>query len=502
MTTAPDTSGRPATTAGAAGAPPRQPLAPLRSDFPRRFHDEAGLEPLHEATLRLLETTGMKFESPAALAILKKAGARVDEGSELVRLPRELVRETLALVPRKYVLGARDPSCDLALGSGATYGTTDGCGVEVVDWHTGVRRASTKADLEAITRMQDCLGSICYWWPTVSAGDCGETAQLHEIEAGWNNTSKHLMGMVQGETLARAAVEMAAAVAGGAEELRRRPVMSNLIGTVSPLMHDKDGIEAGLVFAEAGVPVCYVTMPNLGTTAPATKAGAFVVGAAEIVAAAVLHELAAPGAPVLGSIMQIYADPRTALTLTTPLDDRCRFLATELLHSFGIPALGPFGGTDAEAPGTWLAGAETILQLLQVPLDGCELYTGIGLTNTYQVFTPENLILDDDLYHRARHAFLDIPMDEEALALDVIEAVGPGGHFLAQPHTRRHMRSAVLRAVNQQIGADGQHYRDPVEVARERALDILENYRPEPLAGDLRDELRGIVQAADAAVRS
>ena len=112
--------------------------------------------------------------------------------------------------------------------------------------------------------MQDCLGSISFWWPTVSAGDCGETAQLHEIEAGWNNTSKHLMGMVQGETLARAAVEMATAVAGGAEELRRRPVMSDLIGTVSPLLHDRDGIEAGLVFAEAGIPVCYVTMPNLG----------------------------------------------------------------------------------------------------------------------------------------------------------------------------------------------------------------------------------------------
>ncbi|HTX67564.1 MAG TPA: trimethylamine methyltransferase family protein, partial [Thermoleophilia bacterium] len=297
------------------------------------------------------------------------------------------------------------------------------------------------------------------------------------------------------------AVEMATAVAGGAAELRRRPVMSDLIGTVSPLMHDKDGIEAGLVFAEAGVPVCYVTMPNLGTTAPATKAGAFIVGAAEIVGAAVLHELAAPGAPVIGSIMQIYADPRTALTMTTPLDDRCRFLATELLHSFGIPALGPFGGTDAPAPGTWLAGVETILQLLQVPLDGCELYTGIGLTNTYQVFTPENLILDDDLYHRARYAFLDIPMDEESLALDVIDAVGPGGHFLAQPHTRRHMRDAVLRAVSQEIGPDGQHYRDPVEVARERALDILDNYRPEPLADGVRGELRAVVAAADAAVK-
>jgi len=481
--------------------PQRQPLAPLRSDFAVGFHSEAQIEPLRDATLRLLERTGVRYASPKALAILAKAGARVDEASERVRLPRELVEETLALAPRTFTLGARDASCDLAVGSGYTYGTTDGCGVEVVDWRTGERRKSTKADLEAVTRMQDCLGSISFWWPTVSAGDCGETAQLHEIEAGWNNTSKHLMGMVQGEGLARHAVEMATTVAGGPEGLRRRPVMSNLIGTVSPLVHDKDGIEAGLVFAEAGIPVCYVTMPNLGTTAPATKAGAFVVGAAEIVAAAVLHELAAPGAPVLGSIMQIYADPRTALTMTTPLDDRCRFLATELLHAFGLPALGPMGGTDAPDAGSWLAGVETILQLLQVPLDGCELYTGIGLTNTYNLFIPENLILDDDLYHRARYAFLDIPMDEDALALDVIDAVGPGGHFLAQTHTRLHMRDAVVRAVSQQIAADGQHYRDPLEVARERALDILDNYRPKPLPEAQQAELRRIVDDADREAR-
>ena len=330
--------------------PRRQPVAPLRADFTVRFHSEAQIEPLREATLALLERTGVKYHSAKALAVLKKAGAKVDEGSDLVRLPRRLVEEALALAPRSFVLASRDGADDLDLAAGFTYGTTDGCGVEVVDWRNGERRSSTKADLADITRMQDFLGSISFWWPTVSAGDCGETAQLHEIETGWNNTTKHLMGMVQGEKLARHAVEMATVLAGGAAELRRRPVLSDLIGTVSPLVNDKDGIEAGLVFAAAGIPVCYVTMPNLGTTAPATKAGAFVVGAAEIVSAAVLHELAAPGAPVWGSIMQIYADPRTALTMTTPLDDRCRFLGTELLHSFGLPALGAFGGTDAETP--------------------------------------------------------------------------------------------------------------------------------------------------------
>jgi trimethylamine--corrinoid protein Co-methyltransferase len=93
-------------------------------------------------------------------------------------------------------------------------------------------------------------------------------------------------------------------------------------------------------------------------------------------------------------------------------------------------------------------------------------------------------------------------MDDEELALDVIAAVGPGGHFLAQPHTRRHMRDAVVRAVSQEIAADGQHYRDPVEVARERALDILDHYEPEPPADDVRAELRRIVDEVDAVVKA
>src|SRR5664280_2905975 len=390
--------------------PQRQPLAPLRSDFAVGFHSEAQIEPLRDATLRLLERTGVRYASPKALAILAKAGARVEQAQRRVRLPRELVEETLALAPRTFTLGARDPSCELAVGSGYTYGTTDGCGVEVVDWRTGERRKSTKADLEAVTRMQDCLGSISFWWPTVSAGDCGETAQLHEIEAGWNNTSKHLMGMVQGEGLARHAVEMATTVAGGPEGLRRRPVMSNLIGTVSPLVHDKDGIEAGLVFAEAGIPVCYVTMPNLGTTAPATKAGAFAVGAAEIVSATVLVQLAFPGAPVAHSIMQSYADPRTGGFVSFPLDGRCRFLATELAHHWGVPSEAACCGTDAKTPGTWQSGVEDGVDLVQAAWEGSDLMPSIGLLDVYTVFDPADIMLADDVYQRARYAIMDLDL--------------------------------------------------------------------------------------------
>ncbi len=188
-----------------------------------------------------------------------------------------------------------------------------------------------------VTRIQDYLSSIAFWWPTLSAGDCGETAQLHELDAGWNNTVKHLQGMVNGAREARYAVEMATVIAGGPEELRRRPVLSDLIGTISPLVVDKDGIEAALVFAEAGVPVTFVTMPTLGTTAPATKAGAYALGSAELVAATVLLQLAIPGAPVLHFAMQSWADPRSGNFVSFPQDGRARALGTELAHHWGVP---------------------------------------------------------------------------------------------------------------------------------------------------------------------
>ena len=275
--------------------------------------------------------------------------------------------------------------------------------------------------------------------------------------------------MVNGAREARYAVEMATVIAGSAEELRRRPVMSDLIGTISPLVQDKDGIEAALVFAEAGVPVTFVTMPTLGTTAPATKAGAFAVGAAELVSATVAA--AARRSPERRSLTRsCRATPirAPAASSSFPLDGRYRYLGTELAHHWGVPAESAACGTDSPASGTWQAGVEEALDFVQAAQEGSDLLPSIGLINVYTLFTPEELILGDDIYQRARYAIMDIELDEESLALDTIAEVGPGGHFLGQKHTRTNMRDAVMPAITHQVGPDGA-YRDPLDVARERA---------------------------------
>jgi len=478
----------------------RQPIEPLRPAFTHAYHSPEQLDRLKQATLDILERVGVRFPSDKALRVLAEHGALVDQEARIARFPQDLVLSAMARAPRTFTLGARDASCAIPVGNGATYCTSDGCGPRIIDPLTGQERRSTKADVESVTRMLDYLGSLAFWWPTVSAGDFGETSQLHEVQAGFCNTVKHLQGMVQGEREARFAVEMATVIAGSAEELRRRPVLSDLIGTISPLVQDTDGIEAAMVFAEAGVPVCFVTMPTTGTTAPATTAGAYAMAAAELVSATVLVQLVAPGAPVIHSYIPSHIDPRTGGFLSFPRDHRGAPLTAELPHHWGVPAEGTACGTDATRPGTWQGGVEEAVSLVEGAQIGADLMPSIGLLSTYTTFSAEHLLLGDDIYHRARYVVKDIDFDDEALALEAIADVGPGGHFLGHRHTRTHLREAVVRGVTHEFGPDGT-YRDALDVARERALEIWRDYRPEPLAEDKAAELARILSAAERELR-
>ncbi len=475
----------------------RPPIEPIRPDFKFQFQSKAQLDQLQEATLDILANIGVKFPSEQALAIFADHGAQVDRRSQIVKIPPDLVRRAMAAVPRYFSLGARDPACDFRLQEGVTYFTTDGCGVETIDFETRQIRRSCKADVGRMARVADYLSSIAFYWPMVSAQDYGVTAPLHELDAAWNNTSKHVQSeTLMGAAFARYAIEMATVIAGDKAELRRRPLFSVIICTIAPLVQDKEGIEGALVLAEAGIPVGFLAMPTLGTTAPATLAGALAMADAEIISATVLLQLASPGAPVSHSTMHAWADPRSGNYVAYPLDARCRYAPVEMAHHWGMPSFAGAFGTGSVTPGTWQAAADVALDPLLVGMTGAEWATGLGLNRSFTLLYPEAIILDDDLYHRARYALLNMDVSPETLALEPLRAVGPGGHFLAQKHTRRHMRTAMKTALTTQLDQNGK-YRDPLEVAREKVMWILQNYQPQPLAEAKQAELTRILAAAD-----
>lgn len=480
----------------ALSTPSIQPITPA---YHLQLLSDEQLGQMKTATLAILEDVGIHCPSEEALKIYAEHGALVSAEAQVVKLPPEVVLEAMSHAPRFYTMGARRPELDLNLDGRSMFCATDGCGVEVIDAVTRARRPSSKEDVARTARVCDYLSSIGFYWPIVSAQDFPRTAPLHELDASYNNTLKHVQSeTIMGRSLATYSVEMARVVAGDASTLRQRPPLSLLVCCIAPLGLDRDGMESALVLARAGLPVGFMSMANVGSTGPATLAGTLVIGDAEIVAAMVLIQMACPGASVFHSMMPGMMHPHTGAYLATALEGTLLYpVGVELAHMWGVPSLAGIFATDGQAPG-WQSGSEAPSSLMLCALAGAETGSGLGLLEACTLFVPEELLLDSDIYHRVRLEAAGLDTSSAALALDVIRQVGPRGNFLRHPHTRLNLRQRRFSELTMQP-TQGQGLRDPIEVARDKYDWIQAHHQPEPLESRQQKELSHILAAADAA---
>ncbi len=464
------------------------------------------VERIHAATLEVLETVGVRFPSARARSILADHGASVDEATEVVRIPASLVERALATAPPDYVLGARDPALDLPLDGRHVHVGTDGCGIEVLDPLTGEAHRSTLADVAAIARLVDALDEIAFHWVPVSAQDRpAATRSLHELAAIWRASTKHVQteSVVTGPE-AEVAVEMAAAIAGGRDALRARPLLSLMHCTISPLAHDGHALDAALAGAAAGIPVGFMTMASCAFSGPATPAGTLVVGNAEVLSGLVLVQLAHPGAPVYYAAAQTAMDLRSgAYTGGGPEDFLFGAGTNALADRYQVPlSMGAFA-TGAKTS-DWQAGLENALSALAATASRADMLLGAGLLDGSRRFSFEQLLFDAEIVGILRAMRRGIATDDESLAIEAIRRVGPGGDYLTDEHTRRHMRELWQprlldrRPISQWEADPGMARR----AARERALGLLESHRPEPLDPALDVELGRMLDAADRAAET
>jgi len=461
--------------------------------------DRTQLDQIKAATLHVLEHVGVRFPSEKALDVFAEHGALVDGDSQIVRLPADFVLTALSQAPRNYVLGGRENNNDLVLGSGYSYFATDGCGVETIDFETGDRRPSNKDDVAKMARVSDYLSSIAFYWPMVSAQEYGRLAPLHELDASFNNITKHVQTeTAMGGALAAYAVEIAQVVAGSEERLNQSPPLSSLICTIAPLSQDKEGIEAAMVYAAAGIPVGFMGMPTMGSTAPAVAGGALTIGNAEAVSAMVLMQLVNPGAPVFQSLLVSGMDPQSAEYLVTlPEKYLCNAAAVQMAHDWGVPALGGTFGLSHTEPATWQLGRDSVYTALLCALAGTDITIGLGMLDASTLLVPEQIIFDDEIYHNHRILTQGLDTGPDGIALEVIENVGPGGHFLSQKHTRTHMREIwIPDLTHPRMNQDGNQELDIRQRARARFDDILANHEPQPLEEAVQTEIALILKKA------
>ena len=469
-------------------------IKPIVPAYTIRILSDEQLEKFKSNTFEILQEVGVQCPSERALKIYAEHGAIVDFESQIVKLSPDVVLEALSHAARYYTMGGRTEAFDLDLSKGVTYEATDGTGTQTIDYVTGELRSSVKDDVAQSARIADYLSSVSFYWPMVSAQDHPSTPSLHELDASFNNTLKHVQTpTIVEEITSRYAVEMAKVVAGNDVTMRKRPPLSLLICTISPLAQDAASMDAALVAAEAGIPVGFMAMPNTGSTSPATIEGTISVGDAEMVSAMVLIQMAYPGAPIYYSFMPGLTHPRTGAYLGH--DATIYAVGVELAHMWGVPTLaGTFGGS-ATYPG-WESTMGGGVTSLLCALCGAETGSGMGLLKGSTLLYPEGLVLDAELYHSVRVNVGGVDTTPDKMALDVIRAVGQRGHYLGQRHTRDYMHKFDFSDVVNVPEKDG-GYRDPVEVAREKTDWILKNHHPEPLEPEKKAELELILQKAD-----
>jgi len=454
---------------------------------------------IHEASLRVLGETGVAMPlAPERQTQARELGLLVDSETGRVRFPPALVAEAIDRAPSSYTLCARNPQDDVLIDGRQSHLALDGNAVQLIDLETGELRSSTRPDLERAVRLADALAQISILCPALSAADCAPHMQpIIETGALLTGSGKHALAMtVVDPVSAEAAVEMAAEIAGGPEALRERPILSGFQCSISPLSYDAKSLQAAFVFAAAGLPTGFVNMAIACATGPATLAGNVVLTNAEVLAGIALLQLFYPGTPTFyGSCNTVMELRRGGVTGGGPEDALLQAACIEMARSYHLPSCVGTFATGAKAL-DWQAGVENALSGLVSLLAGADIVYGAGLLQAAKVFSFEQLLLDCEIFDMLRHLSAGIPVDQESLALEIIEAVGPGGHFMEQEHTRMHMREIWQPELLDRMPLEAWRKAGrPTALgrARARAREILAAHQPEPLRCE--QQIREIVAA-------
>ncbi len=464
---------------------------------------EAQLERIHCGTLEILERVGVKVYERESLELLRGGGARVE--GDLVSIPPWMVEKALNSAPSMVALSGRDGRRAITMEKNRIYYGTGSEGPYTIDPYSGERRMPLKQDNRNAALLVDAFEHTDFVMSLGVATDVPvDSSDLHQFEAMLLNTNKPILFTAYTRQGLEYIIEMAGLAVGGAERLRRRPNLALYAEPSSPLFHSREALEKLLTCAAENIPLIYATTPMLGATAPVTSGGALVVANAEILSGLVIHQLKSQGAPFVygGGVPPMHMGT-SVCSYGGPERDRGCIALVKLSQYYNLPSFTTAGCTDAHIFDQQ-AGMEAGFNLLIAGLAGGNLihnlgYMGIGMTSCF-----EHLLLCNEAVGAVKHILQGINVSDEHLALDLIEKIGPGGHFLAEEHTMKHFRDEMYfpRVLNRK-NYDTWKIEGGLsfgEAANREVRRILESHRPPELDSDIQAEIKKIVSRRDQEV--
>jgi trimethylamine--corrinoid protein Co-methyltransferase len=471
-----------------------------------RVFSEDAIGAIHSASLEVLEKTGVRIHhGESILKMLKDNGCTVDFEKGLVQFPSYVVEEAVKKTPRTHPSYGRNPKYDYKLDGRHIYFTTDTETPNTVDLQTGEWRPSTLDDLEKLTRVADALDSYASGGHLTTALDKPNNVRcLYDYAAALNNTEKPCGWSVYPPELAMQLtdyqLEIATAVAGSEKKLKKRPIGGGGFCTESPLKFEGRYVEIALKLAKLGFPCGVASMPIGGATAPVTLAGCLVVTNAEVLSGVCTVQLASPGTSMRVSYIMGNLDMKTGLWGQGPEEGLLCAGAVEIARHYGFRTTVLGFNTASKTSGAQASYEKTMSTLLAV-LAGADIVYQAGSLQGGMAASFEELVMDDEICRAVLKAVQGIEVNDETLAIDVINKVGSGGHFLAEKHTLKHFKDVLFFPEL----ADRHSYdawkkaggKSMVKRAREKAEQILKEHWPKPLDKDVQKEISEIIGRAE-----
>ena len=398
---------------------------------------------IHKESVKILEEVGVKFPSEKALCILEAGGARIDWDKQVAYISEDMVGRALQTAPKSFTLGARNPEFDFMMPSSYSALNLDGCGINILDFDTGNRRAATLKDVADSARIFEEIELGRVLWPPISPCDVPKGSRsIISTGTAFMNTSKHVQDEVKDIREVYYVMEMAKTILGSMEEAIKRKIYSVTYCTVAPLSHDGEMLEATMELSKYEAPILILPMPACGSTGPASLYSNIAIANAESLSSIVLFQLVNPRTPLIyGSAIGII-NMRSGIFLEGAPETTLQLTAmTELGKYYNLPTNIAGCLTDAKEQGMQSV-LEKLLTTMPIVLAGVDVVQGIGLIESSMTMSLEHIIIDGEIGNLCKRIREGIDTDEAKNYFEDIKIVGQEGHFLKQKSTRASFRSS------------------------------------------------------------
>ncbi|MFW6054894.1 MAG: trimethylamine methyltransferase family protein [Thermodesulfobacteriota bacterium] len=461
------------------------------------------VEMLRDKVLAFLEGRGVKMDHPEILALLARAGAKVEDSSGQVRFPKRFVREQLDKTKKAFTLYGRDGTRALPFPHprGLFYSRSGTGAMNWIEPDSGAYRRTVLADIAIWGQLMSRLDGVDFV-PYITPTDMpAATADIHALKAMLENTDKHVwVQPYSGESIVYL-MELLKAAAGGEDRLREKPQASLITCSLTPLEFKHMDLEIILQGARAGVPLFPCSLPTAGTTAPVTGPASVLLAAIENLTMIVTAQVVSPGIPVVPTSLQFSADMRTGGSLQSSVEAMRQSALFVQLIKEGFGLLAHTYGSGSDSP--LIDGQSMIERALlsqHIAASGADILGGVGQLEVATTVSPLQAVIDSEVMEIVKRLMQEVNLDDESLGLKVLQACKPGGEFLTHEHTLTHCRETFQPRLfirkSRNMWESGEK-KDLLQRAADEYERIMASAGPVEMSESRVTEMQRIVEKAD-----